>query len=217
MLLGGLSAPIDFMAKQAFTYITVAIVAALLALGAYEAWHQDWTGVFVVAQAILMSFLPYLLRRYFRIYTPFPLRVGIVFFVCSTLVLGEIADFYNMFWWWDLILHGVASVGVTLILFICLLIFFTRIDLRSAALFTSFLAMGSSLAVAVVWEIYEFLIDLHFQTDTPMQPSNLDTMTDLIVSVVGAVLVGIYGYKHIKWRSGGWLGHIIHEGARKNS
>lgn len=205
------------MTKQAFRYATILIIVALVALGAYQAWNQDWTGVFVVAQAIIMSFIPYFLRRYFNIYTPFPLRVGIVLFVCSTLVLGEVVDFYNTFWWWDLVLHGVASASVTLIVFICLLIFFTRIDLRSAALFTTFLAVGTSLAVAVVWEIYEFMIDFYFETDTPMQPSNTDTMTDLIISVVGAVLVGFYGYKHIKWRDGGWLGRIIHEGAKKNS
>ncbi len=205
------------MAKQAFTYFTIIVTAALFGLGLYQAWYQDWTGLFVVAQAILMSFIPYFLRRYFNIYTPFPLRVGIVLFVCSTLVLGEIADFYNMFWWWDLVLHGVASIGITLILFICLLIFFTHIELRSAALFTTFLAAGASLAIAVVWEIYEFLIDLYFETDTPMQPSNTDTMTDLIVSVVGVALVSVFGYRHIRWRRGGWLGRIIHEGARKNS
>ena len=116
------------MVNRLFVYITTAITASFFAIGLLEAWHQDWTGVFVAALAIVVSFLPYFLGKHFGIYTPFALRVGIVFFMSSTLILGEIADFYNMFWWWDLILHGVASIGLTLIIFIFLLIFFTRIN-----------------------------------------------------------------------------------------
>lgn len=204
------------MTKPVFIFVTEIVRLSFFGLLAYEAYHRDWTGVFVVVQAIVISFLPYLLKRYFDIYTPFMLRVGIVLFMCSTLILGEIADFYNMFWWWDLILHGVASMGITLIIFIFLLIFFTHIDLRSAALFTTLLAIGTSLSVAVFWEIYEFLIDLFFETNTPMQPSNLDTMTDLVISVAGAVLVGVFGYRYIKWRKIDIISKVIHDGATRN-
>lgn len=205
------------MTKQIFIYITELVRISFFAVVAYEAWGQDWAGVFVASQAILISFLPYILRRFFGIYTPFKLRVGIVFFMCSTLILGEMADFYNMFWWWDLILHGVASMGLTLILFIFLLIFFTHIDLRSTPLFATFLAIGTSLSFAVLWEIYEFLIDLFFETDSLMQPSNLDTMTDLIISVAGAVLVGIFGYRYIRWKKIDPVSKIIHDGLVRNN
>ena len=204
------------MTKRFSVFVTTVITASFFAIGLFEAWNQDWTGVFVASQAILISFLPHFLGKRFGIFTPLPLRVGIVLFMCSTLILGEIADFYNMFWWWDLILHGVASIGLTLIIFIFLLIYFTRIDLKSAPLFTTFLAVSASLAASVVWEVYEFLVDSFFTTNTPMQPSNTDTMTDLVVAIVGAALVGIFGYRHIMWRDGGLLGRIIHEGAKRN-
>jgi len=203
--------------RKVFISIITLIRLSFYAILLYEAVHKDWTGVFVVLQAIVISFLPNILKRYFDIYTPFPLRVGIVFFMCSTLVLGEIADFYNMFWWWDLILHLVASVGITLIAFIFLRIFFNRIELQSSALFSTILAISTSLAAAVVWEIYEFLIDTFFTTDTPMQPSNTDTMTDLIVSVVGAVAIGFFGYRYLKWRTRGVISKVIHDGAARNS
>lgn len=204
------------MTKQLFIYATSFVRTSFFVLAAFEAYTRDWTGVFVATQAILISFVPFILRRYFGIYTPFILRVGIVFFLCSTLILGEVADFYNMFWWWDLVLHGVASVGITLIIFIFLLIFLTHIDVRSAALFTTLMAVGASLAVAVLWEIYEFIIDLFYKSGTPMQLSNTDTMTDLIVSVAGATLVGVFGYQYIKWRKVGWLSQVIHDGTTRN-
>jgi len=204
------------MTKQLFIYATSFVRTSFFILAFYEAYTFDWTGLFVATQAILISFVPFLLRKYFDVYTPFLLRVGIVFFLCATIILGEIADFYNMFWWWDLVLHLVASMGITLIIFIFLLIFFTRIDLQSVAMFTTLMAIGSSLAVAVIWEIYEFLIDLYFVTDTPMQPSNTDTMTDLIISIIGAALVGIFGYRYIRWKKVGFLSQIIHDGATRN-
>jgi hypothetical protein len=203
--------------KNVFTGTTSLIRLSFFGIAVYEVVHKDWTGVFVVAQAIIMSFLPYLLKRWFDIYTPYPLQVGIVFFMCSTLILGEIADFYNMFWWWDLILHFVASVGITLVAFIFLRIFFDRTELQSSAFFSTVLAISTSLAAAVAWEIYEFLIDMFFTTDTPMQPSNTDTMTDLIVAVAGAILVGFFGYRYLKWRSRGVISKVIHDGAVRNS
>lgn len=204
------------MTKKIFSYLVTLAVLGFVAVGINEAWTQDWTGLFVSTQAILISFLPYLLKRYFDIYTPFLFRVGIVFFMCCTVMLGEIADFYNMFWWWDLILHFVASVGITMILFIFLLIYFRHVELKAAALFATFLAVGSSIFVAVLWEIYEFLIDLIMETNTPMQPSNMDTMTDLIVAVAGAMLVGVFGYRYIKWRKLDPLSEVIHLGATRN-
>lgn len=204
------------MTKQIFTILSELVRVSFFAIVIYQAYMKDWTGMFVAAQAILISFLPFILRKFFGIYTPFKLRVGIVFFMCSTLVLGEIADFYNMFWWWDLILHGVASMGLTLIVFILLLIFFHHINLRSMPMFATFLAISTALAFAVLWEIYEFLIDLMFTVDTPMQPSNLDTMTDLIISVAGAVLVGVFGYRYIRWRKIDPVSKIIHDGTVRN-
>lgn len=204
------------MTKQLFIYATSFVRTSFLVIAAYEAYSRDWTGLFVATQAILISFIPYILRRYFNIYTPFLLRVGIVFFLCSTLILGEMADFYNTFWWWDLILHAVASMGITLIIFIFLLIYFTHIDLQSVALFTTLMAIGASVAVAVLWEIYEFIIDLFYSTDPPLQVGNIDTMTDLMVSVAGAVLVGVFGYRYIKWRKVSFLSEVMYVGATRN-
>jgi len=204
------------MTKQLFIYATSFVRISFFILAGYEAYTRDWTGLFIAAQAILISFVPFLLHRYFAIYTPFLLRVGIVFFLCSTLILGEVADFYNMFWWWDLILHLVASMGITIIIFIFLLIYFTHIDLQSVAMFTTLMAVGTSLAVAVLWEIYEFIIDLFYQRVTPMQLSNTDTMTDLMVSVAGAVVVGVFGYRYIKWRKVSFLSEVMYDGATRN-
>lgn len=205
------------MIKKLFTQATYLITLGFFVLAIHQLWHRDWTGLFLMTQALITSFLPYILRRYFDIYTPFVLRISIVVFMLLTLVLGEMANFYTTYWWWDLILHGVASMGITLIMFIFLLIFFKYIELKQVAPFATFLAVGTSLAFAVLWEMYEFLIDIYTQSDSPMQPSNFDTMTDLAVAVVGAVLVGVFGYRYIKWNTHDVVSRVIQVGAERNS
>lgn len=205
------------MTRHVFVGLTSLIRIGFLGVALHQGLHSDWTGVFVAFQAFLISFLPNILKRCFDVHTPFALRVGVVFFMFATLILGEMADFYNMFWWWDLVLHGVASIGITLIGFITLFIFFKHIDLRASALFATLLAIGLSLSAAVIWELYEFVIDLLFTTDTPMQPSNTDTMMDLAIATVCALLVGVSGYRYIRWRSRGVIEQVIHDGAKRNA
>lgn len=185
-------------------------------LGLYYLWQQDWTGVFVVLQAIIISFLPYLLQRFYNIRTPFSLRVGIVVFMFFTLILGETVQFYTLFWWWDLLLHFSASVGLTIIGFITLLVLYRQSDIKLTPFFTTVLALSFSLAAAVLWEVYEFGIDYFMKPDNPMQAGNADTMTDLLAMVAGSLIVGVIGYLYIKGDAINPVSHVIDEGVSGN-
>lgn len=204
------------MTKEILTNLVALVRFSFLIVGGYTLWQQDWLGVFVIGQAILISYIPNILHRHYQIYTPFGLRVGIVFFMCFTVVLGEIVNFYDTFWWWDIVLHFSSSAAITLIAFISMLVVYKQKELRATPFFTSVLAVSFSLAVAVFWEIYEFFVDYFLSTDSPMQPSNEDTMTDLIVAVAGALLVGVFGYRYLKNRTINMVTKIIHDGAQHN-
>lgn len=203
--------------KQFFTNLIFLLRLIFLGLWLYYVWQQDWTGVFVVMQAIIISFLPYLLDVFYSIRTPFTLRVGIVVFMCFTLILGEVAQFYTLFWWWDLMLHFLASVGLTTIGFISLLVLYRQSDIQLTPFFTTVLAFSFSLASAVLWEIYEFGIDYFLKPDNPMQISNADTMTDLLAMVSGSLLVGVIGYRYIRGDVINPISQVIDEGASRNN
>jgi hypothetical protein len=54
-----------------------------------------------------------------------------------------------------------------------------------------------AFSLGAVWEIVEFGVDQGFGTN--MQKSGLvDTMWDLIVDAVGALVIALLGYLHIK-------------------
>ncbi|MBX9906505.1 hypothetical protein K2X96_01235 [Patescibacteria group bacterium] len=190
--------------------------AIFLGIALYKLWKLDWLSLFVLAQAAVVVIIPYVLEKRFNIFTPYLLRIGIVVFMFGTLILGEIADFYNTFQWWDLMLHGAASVGLTVIGFMLLVIFFRERDLSISPAFTSFLALSFTLSLAVLWEIYEFFIDMFFHPTATMQPSNGDTMWDLIISVVGAGIVVVGGYRYVRWKEKGIVAAVIEEGKVNN-
>ncbi len=190
--------------------------AVLFGIALHQAWHLEWSNLFIVLQAMALGMAPYILQHRFGIYTPPMLRAGIVLFMIATLVLGEIADFYNTYTWWDAMLHTLSSVGLALIGFMLLVNFFKSSDLTSTPFLTSFLAFSFAMSLAVLWEIYEFFIDLFFSPRATMQPSNTDTMTDLIVATVGALLVSIGGYRFVRWRERNPVGLLIKDGVDGN-
>ena len=176
-------------------------MATMSGLAVFAVANKQWADLFVILQAIAICAIPYFLQKRFSIHTPYVLRTGFILFMFSTLIMGEIADLYNTFWWWDIILHTVSSAGITVIGFILVSIVYRDRDLKAAPLLTSFLVFSFAMCFAALWEVYEFTIDFFFETDTPMQPSNTDTMTDFIVAIIGSLVICLYGYHYVKRQS----------------
>ena len=176
-------------------------MATMSGLAVFAVANKQWADLFVILQAIAICAIPYFLQKRFSIHTPYVLRTGFILFMFSTLIMGEIADLYNTFWWWDIILHTVSSAGITVIGFILVSIVYRDRDLKAAPLLTSFLVFSFAMCFAALWEVYEFAIDFFFETDTPMQPSNTDTMTDFIVAIIGSLVICFYGYHYLKRQS----------------
>ena len=202
--------------KRLFRYMTHAVQLIFFGLLCYALFNTNWTTVFVASQAIAISFIPHALKYFFKIDTPRVFQLGIVSFMFATLILGETARFYKMFWWWDTLLHVTAGIGLTIIAFVTLALFFDKSTLKSTPLFTTMLALSVTIFFAVLWEIYEFFIDLYFNPTNPLQPSNRDTMIDLIVGLLGAAVVGIFGYRFLKWQEGGVVKRLIEDTVQRN-
>ena len=60
-----------------------------------------------------------------------------------------------------------------------------------------------AVGIGALWEIFEFSMDSHFNLDMQKEmlgdPSGLtDTMWDLIVDTLGALVIAILGYGYVK-------------------
>lgn len=191
------------------------VQAILLILGLLEVAASDWSGAFMAFQAFLFSLIPTLLKKFYNIRTPHILHAGVVIFMFATIFLGEVENFYERFWWWDLIFHTLAGIIFGLIGYIMLILTYRTQNVRLAPLFTSLFAISFSLGVSVIWEILEFVIDSILNTN--MQPSASDTMWDLIVGLVGALISTLGGYRYLEYNERLGMSDIIDEGVRKNA
>lgn len=172
----------------------------LLAGAAYEVWVQDWSGLFVVAQALVLSVIPYVLAYRYHIVTSAIFRLSIVAFMFATLFLGEVQHFYVRYPWWDAVLHACAGAGLTFFGFMLLSLMHERSELRSTTFLIAFSAFSISMTGAVLWEVYEFFVDALIGPDPAMQPSNTDTMTDLVAAIIGGAVVSVWGFCYLWYR-----------------
>lgn len=182
------------MTRTAFVHLFFArtlqaVLAGEMAAGLIAA---NWWVAFISLLALSASFLPAVLDRNTRVHAPPGFQLVITLFIFASF-LGETADFYWRFWWWDTTLHLCSGLVVGLVGFLVLFALFDSERVKMPPLLLSVLAVALAMAVGSAWEIFEFsvdqLFDLDMQRKTLSDNSGLiDTMVDEIVNAVGAIL-----------------------------
>lgn len=168
------------------------VVAFVLAVVDYA-----WLTAFICIIALGIVWLPAWLARSFRVHFPIEFQLLLNLFIYSSIFLGEIRGYYTRFWWWDIVLHTGSGIALG---FIGFLILYSLYQTRQIVISPFLLALFSfcfALSLGALWEIFEFAMDSWFGFN--MQKSGLvDTMWDLIVDAIGALIVAISGYFYIK-------------------
>src|SRR5690606_10264636 len=166
-----------------------------------------WMHAFLILGIIAVSLVPLLLRRQYQIYIPAEFQILAVIFVFASLFLGEIHSYYERIWWWDMALH--ASSGLLMGIFGFLLVYLLnkneRAPIDMTPGFVALFAFLFALAVGTLWEIFEFAMDslfgLNMQKPMLGDPSGLtDTMWDLILDAIGALLISVLGWWYMAKR-----------------
>ena len=159
-----------------------------------------WLAVFVAVSALALTVLPQLLASRVNLRLPNGFLAAIAAFVLATIYLGEMHDFYNRFWWWDLALHGTSAMGFGILGFLLILMLFEGDRYAAPPWAIGLLSFCAAMAVGVLWEIFEYAMDQLFGFN--MQKSGLhDTMGDFIVNAFGATLAGLAGAAYLKGRA----------------
>jgi len=173
------------------------------------------------ALIFLLMLVPSILKERYRMYLPFSLELAIVTFIFLTLFLGGVAQFYDRIPFWDKFLHFQSGLilGASGYVVVYLLNEHRKTELNLSPGFVSLFAVTFSLALGVVWEIFEFAGDT-LSGDTFWQGVLLaDTMWDLIADGVGALIVSIIGYfwmyRHKRLPFTPWFIRIFREPLRR--
>ena len=169
-----------------------------------------WTAAFVAAGTLGLSMTPLFLASRLHIRLPPSIVAVAVLFVFATLFLGEVFDFYERLWWWDIALHGFSAVGFGIAGFLFVFILFEGDRYAAPPWAMGLLAASIGIMIGVLWEVFEFTMDQTFGMN--MQKSGLaDTMGDLIVDVVGAGFGGSMGALYLRGQTLGSISALMDE------
>ena len=202
----------------------------------------NYEGAFFCVLTLLLLYVPSWIQVKLRIELPPPLEITIFCFIFAAEILGEVNAFYVVIPGWDTMLHTIngflaAAVGFSMVM---LLNEDERITFRLSPAFLAMVAFCFSMTIGVLWEFFEFGMDMFFGTDmqkdtiihaihtVTLDPtlSNkvvtipdiqdvvingeslglggyldigiIDTMKDLFVNFIGAVVFSITGFLYVK-------------------
>jgi len=170
---------------------------AILAVFMVAAWEGQWLVAFTALAVLALTFLPALIERQLSVHLPVEFTLVTSVFLYASFGLGEVRGFYQRFWWWDILLHSTSALVMGLIGFLLVYVFYSTHRVRMAPLYVGMVCFGFAVTVGTLWEIFEFGMDWAFGFN--MQKSGLvDTMTDLMVDTLGALLAACIAYRYAR-------------------
>lgn len=178
-------------------FFMLAIYAAILSALLFSLIERMWLGVFVSVISFGVIWGTRFIARRNRFSMPVSIEFFLTLFLYASLILGEVHGYYTRFWWWDTVLHAGSGIALGFIGFLILYALYRKGKLEASAFLIAFFAFCFALALGALWEVFEFGVDQIFGVN--MQKSGLvDTMWDLMVDTVGALITSIAGYFYIK-------------------
>lgn len=170
--------------------------------------------VLMLLQCLLGIFamgLPSIISKRFKLEIPNTVFYFYLIFLWAAIFLGEVQNFYYKFKYWDSILHTLSGGMIGFIGFSIVDILNNENEnVNLNPFFVAFFAFCFALALGTIWEIYEFLCDGFLKTN--MQKYALEsgikligrdaianTIIDLIVDSIGAIIASTIGYISIKY------------------
>jgi hypothetical protein len=199
--------------------LVITYIMQLIIFGAivWSLVQQNWFNGFLTFAILMLTFLPALIHRNYKVFLPVGFHFATVFFVFTALFLGEIHSYYAWLWWWDVMLHTLSGIMLGLVGFILVYVLNREkhVSIKMKPGFLSLFAFAFALAIGGVWEIFEFSMDQLFGFS--MQKSGLvDTMWDLIVDMVGALFISFIGYFYIRKEDSLFFTRVIQRFVQKN-
>lgn len=166
------------------------LIAAIVAI-----FERNWSSLAMSVITLLVMIIPSIIERRFQLDIPDEFEIVLIVFIYAALFLGEMNQFYFRFWWWDNMLHSFSGLifGNIGFLVVSYLNSSSKMNIQLSPIFVAIFSFCFAVSIGAIWEIYEFTMDKLF--GFIMQRNSLDdTMMDIILDTVGALIFAILGY-----------------------
>lgn len=127
----------------------------------------NYESAFFCILTLLLLYVPSWLQVKLHIELPPPLEITVLCFIFAAEILGEVNAFYIVIPGWDTMLHTIngflaAAVGFSLVI---LLNENEDLTFDLSPFFLALVAFCFSMTIGVLWEFFEFSMDVFFHTD----------------------------------------------------
>ena len=196
-----------------FSLIRIIMPQPLVSSGAaYAQERSDYVLKFIQCLlGLCVLSLPSLMAKKWHFSIPNFIYIMYYVFLYCAIFLGEMLNFYYVIPHWDVILHffSGAMLGALGFILVSQLNDSEMIRVSLSPFFVALFAFCFALACGAVWEVYEFVFDgilglnmQKFMTGTGEMlighQALHDTMTDIIVDALSALLISLIGYSRLK-------------------
>lgn len=197
------------------TWIAIALQLLLIYVMINSLVEQNWQIALISLLVLTLTFLPAILERRLHVNLPIEFTLINCMFLYAAFVLGETRNYYERYEWWDLMLHSLSAMILGLIGFLFVYVFHSSRRIQISPFHIAVVSFGFAVTLGSLWEIFEFLADSVFGLN--MQKSGqIDTMTDLMVNSVGALIAAFIGYYYVKGGDSLMVNHLINRFIEKN-
>lgn len=146
---------------------------------------ESTTLVLLLLGSLLPLIIP-LINRLFKLKIPFTLNLFITIHLILSICFGTTLGFYNNFYGWDLLVHGLFGViGIYGVLVV------TKNDKILYLIYSSLAVLG----LGAIWELFEYSVDIVLNKDLQRVQESLnmnklpqtDIMLDLLITIIGSL------------------------------
>lgn len=176
------------------------LISLLLLLNSGWLLHLIVSGnqsrILVTLSVYLTVWIPRVICHILKIKLPDSMEMVYLLFVFLAQFLGSVVNLYSSIYWFDSFTHFLSGI-LTAVFALAILNWFHQYQSKSIS-FNIFFMIAFSLMVASLWEMFEFTSDCLLGGDTQKvaETGVTDTMKDMIVALLGAILTCIYyGYE----------------------
>jgi len=158
-------------------------------------WKLHWIWIFGCILALIVSFVPTILKRNYQITLPLVLEI-LVTFALLLHVGGGLLGAYNIPNY-DTFTHFISSFLIAFLAFVIIYILHVYWDgLIMDKYAMAFVVIITTVAMGVIWEFNEWITDIIFGTHE--QWGYNDTIKDLFIDTIAGVLMASIGVTMIK-------------------
>lgn len=174
--------------RKIFMLYTVLRLLVLVTMIA-QFFNGNYQNVFLCILTLILFMVPSFIEVNFKIDIPDALEVMVLLFIFAAEILGEIRAYYIAFPYWDTMLHTIngflaAAIGFSMVE---LLNRHERFLFRLSPLFMAIVAFSFSMTIGVVWELFEWSMDMFL---------GLDMQKDTVLQSINSVLLDPAGGNH---------------------